>query len=364
VYLVANVNVNNGRTGKDANTMLGPISVFDLRASCDSPSVQPCHSQALASFKVWVDTFRDPSLYPINSGIPANEGVALGRYPEDVYFGGNPWYLITFGAAEFLYDAVAQWNHQHAITIDVTSLAFFKDLYPDAKSQTYRKCNKNSEFAKILQAVAAYADSFAAIGEKYTPADGSLAEQFNKTFPGNPLSAADLTWSYAAFVTMAERRAGQYPPSWLSSSASPPPTTCVGSSTPGIYVPALAAGAPNVTASCTVPVTFAVNASTYFGEDVYLVGSTADLGSWSVDNAQPLTASNYTAARPLWFAEVEMSAGETASYVYVRRENCNQGYIYETTNRTFVVPECNAIGSEGLATDDAWVGPVGSSGNC
>ena len=58
-----------------------------------------------------------------------------------------------------------------------------------------------------MNAVTAYADSFVEIAQKYTPADGSLAEQFDRN-TGAPLSAEDLTWSYAAFVTMAERRAG------------------------------------------------------------------------------------------------------------------------------------------------------------
>ena len=139
----------------------------------------------------------------------------------------------------------------------------------------------------------AYADSFVSVVEQYTPTNGSLSEQFNKTAPGNPLSAYDLTWSYAAFVTMAERRAGQYPPSWDPSRlATSLPPVCSGSSTQGVYVPAFAAGAPNVSTSCTSYVQFAVNASTYFGENIYLVGNTSDLGAWDVDNAQPLLSSN------------------------------------------------------------------------
>lgn len=197
--------------------------------------------------------------------------------------------------------------------------------------------------------------------QKYTPSDGSLSEQFNKTLPSNPVSANDLTWSYAAFVSMAERRAGQYPPSWVPQSETPPPATCAASSTPGAYAPATAAGAPNVTDSCTVPVTFVVNATTYYGENLYVVGNSTELGVWDVSNSQPMTAANYTSDRPEWFVEVEMAAGETVSYVYVRDENCDQGYIYETVNQTLVVPACGAAGSE---TNDAWVGPVGTSGNC
>jgi glucoamylase len=90
-YFVANTNTGENRSGKDANTILGPISIFDINAPCDSLTYQPCHSYSLATFKVLIDTFREPTLYPINEGIPRNQGVAVGRYPEDKYFGGNPW---------------------------------------------------------------------------------------------------------------------------------------------------------------------------------------------------------------------------------------------------------------------------------
>jgi glucoamylase len=88
-YIVSNINVNNGRTGLDGNSILGAIATFDIDAYCDSPTLQPCHSQSLANFKVLTDTFRN--LYTINAGIPEGQGVAVGRYAEDVYMGGNPW---------------------------------------------------------------------------------------------------------------------------------------------------------------------------------------------------------------------------------------------------------------------------------
>jgi glucoamylase len=88
-YIVSNINENNGRTGIDGNSILGPISIFDIDAYCDSPTMQPCNSQNLANFKVLIDTMR--AIYTINSGTPVGQGVAVGRYPEDTYQGGNPW---------------------------------------------------------------------------------------------------------------------------------------------------------------------------------------------------------------------------------------------------------------------------------
>lgn len=252
------------------------------------------------------------------------------------------------------------------MTIDDTSLGFFTDIYPAARVNTYRADKKCSEFSHILDAVSAYADSFVAVVEQYTPANGSLSEQFNKTAPANPLSAYDLTWSYAAFVTMSERRAGQYPPSWEPSTAAVAPSVCASSATQGVYAPAFAAGAPNVSSSCTSYVQFAVNASTYFGENIYLVGNTSDLGAWDANNAQPLLASNYTAERPLWYASVALTAGEYINYGYARQEDCDQPWIYESVNRTLLVPACDESDVEAIRaeTNDAWTGEAGSSGGC
>jgi glucoamylase len=234
-----------------------------------------------------------------------------------------------------------------------------------ATPATYRT-GSSPEFAQIISAATSYADSFISVVQQYTPSNGALAEQFSRTKPGSPLSAHDLTWSYAAFVSTAERRAGQYPPSWIPNPPTSLPSTCSRSSVPGVYVPAIAAGAPDVTDSCAIPVTFVVNATTYFGEDLYVIGNTTDLGSWDIENAQPMTASNYTAERPVWIAEVEVQSGGTISYIYARRENCNQGYLYETTNRTLMVPSCemHVGGAAAIITNDAWIGPVGAPGNC
>ncbi|KAI0144327.1 carbohydrate-binding module family 20 protein [Xylariaceae sp. FL1272] len=368
-YFIANINVDNGRAGHDANTMLGSISAFDVKAKCDDLSIQPCNSRALSSFKAFVDVFRNATLYPINAGIPKTSGIALGRYAEDVYYDGNPWYLITGGAAEFLYDAAAQWKNQGSLTIDKTSLPFFKDLYPAAQAKKYTASGKCPEFPKIINAVTKYAESFIEVVEKFTPADGALAEQFNKNAPFSPLSAEDLTWSYAAFVSMAERRAGQYPPSWVSSSSASVPKKCSSGSTKGVYAPATAAGAPPVTVQCTTNVRFDVNATTYYGENIYVSGNSSDLGAFDFANSWPLDATDYTAERPLWSATLALTPGQTISYVYVRSEDCGQDPIWEnaTANRTLVVPACDPDADSdtiAITTDDAWDGPTGTSGNC
>ena len=73
--------------------MLASIHTFDPAAGCDVATFQPCSDKALASLKVYIDSFR--SIYGINSGIASNAAVATGRYPEDVYFGGNVGNALT-----------------------------------------------------------------------------------------------------------------------------------------------------------------------------------------------------------------------------------------------------------------------------
>lgn len=357
-YIVSNINTNIARTGIDGNSILSAISIFDIDAYCDSPTFQPCNSKSVANFKVLIDTMRET--YAINKGIPVGQGVAVGRYAEDIYQGTNPWYLITLAAAEFLYDAVAQWRARHRLVVDADSLAFFKDIYPAATIRTYNSGNANSPFSQIMNAVTAYADSFVAVAQNYIPADGAIAEQFSGT-TGAPLSARDLTWSYASFVSMAERRDGQYPPTWGTRQVTPAPATCAGTSTQGVYVPAIAAGAPNVTSFCQVTVNFNVNASTYFGENVFIIGNNDALGNLDPANALPLSAGGYTQERPLWASAVAVPAGQELVYRYVREENCGQPRIVEVTNRTVTVPAC---GGAPITTDDAFDGPAGTPGSC
>ena len=189
-YILANINQNNGRSAKDANSLLGSIHTFDPTAACDDSTFQPCSDKALANHKVVTDSFR--SIYVINSGIPEGSAIAVGRYPEDSYQGGNPWYINTLAAAELLYDALYQWQRLGTLTVTSTSLAFFRDFSPSIAIGTYS--SSSTTYFTLTTAVRNYADGYMSIVEKYTPSDGGLAEQYSRA-DGTPLSAGDLTWS-------------------------------------------------------------------------------------------------------------------------------------------------------------------------
>lgn len=105
------------------------------------------------------DSFR--SVYTINSGIAEGKAVAVGRYPEDSYYNGNPWYLCTMAAAELLYDALYQWNRIGSLTITSVSLAFFQDMYSSAATGTYS--SSSATYSTIVSAVKTYADGYMSI---------------------------------------------------------------------------------------------------------------------------------------------------------------------------------------------------------
>ena len=75
-------------------------------------------------------------------------------------------------------------------------------------------------------------------------------------------------------------------------------------------------------------------------------------GNWDIANAAPLSANNYTVARPLWYLVVDLPPDTTVSYKYVF-EDTNGTFVYETGNRTASVGAC---GGPPITQEDAWAG--------
>ena len=156
-------------------------------------------------------------------------------------------------------------------------------------------------YQTIVSGVENFADGFIAVNAKYTPADGGLAEQFDRN-SGSPLSARDLTWSYASVLTAFSARKETTPPSWGAK---------------GVVVPSVCHANPGP----QVQVTFNVVAHTQFGgvsdisassfdryrlihiilsENIFLTGSLDALRSWSPDNAIALSPAKY----PTWSGQL------------------------------------------------------------
>lgn len=318
-----------------------------------------------------VDSFR---FYNINAGIPNGTAIAVGRYAEDVYYGGNPWYLNTLAVAEQLYDAIFVWQQQGSITVTEISHQFFLDLVPDLPVGTYK--NGYETFSSIVEAVSVYADGFVNVVATYTPDDGSLDEQFSKD-DGTPLSAVDLTWSYASFLTAMARRGGIMPQPWADS-VEPVPGTCSAVTVEGSYTsatetifppsqtPVTGTPPPTTTADLKPPttttdcaiasevtVTFEVRAATSPGQTIKIVGSLDELGGWAPESGIALDASDYNDDDPLWKVAAFLPAGEAVEYKYVNVHADGSVNWEADPNRSYRVPRsCETTATR----SDTWHG--------
>ena len=240
-------------------------------------------------------------------------------------------------AAEQLYDALYQWNQIGSLTVTATSLAFFQDFSASVTAGTY--ASSSSTYTTLTSAIKTYADGYMSIVQQYTPSTGSLAEQYSKS-DGSPLSAIDLTWSYAAFLTAVAARNGQVPSSWGESSANTVPSSCSGTSAQGTYTtPSATAPLPPCTTVTSVAVTFNVAETTNAGESILVAGSISQLGDWNTGSAIALSAGDYQNGYPRWYVTVSLPAGTAFQYKYLTMESDGSTTFEDDPNRSFTVPE-------------------------
>lgn len=110
---------------------------------------------------------------------------------------------------------------------------------------------------------------------------------------------------------------------------------------------ALYVGAPG--GSGGVPVSsgasFAVNATTVYGQNIFVVGGNAALGGWDPARALPLSSAAY----PVWKLDVAMPAGTAFEYKYVRKDASGAVTWESGANRTATVPASGAV-----TLNDTW----------
>ena len=113
--------------------------------------------------------------------------------------------------------------------------------------------------------------------------------------------------------------------------------------------------ASTTSAACTpvasVSVTFNELAQTNYGDSIKVVGSISQLGSWAPAQGMALSASEYTAAKPLWRGTVLLPAGQTVQYKYVNVKADGTVVWEKDPNHSLNVPKgCSA----NLAVSDSW----------
>ncbi|GAA3137007.1 carbohydrate-binding module family 20 domain-containing protein [Planomonospora alba] len=131
--------------------------------------------------------------------------------------------------------------------------------------------------------------------------------------------------------------------------------TVDGSGRATVTVPAKSAvavhtGGPSPSPSPTVSpggvaASFGVNATTSWGQNVFVVGDVPELGSWNPANAVALSSAAY----PVWRATVNLPAGRTISYKYIKK-NPDGSVTWESDpNRSFTTPSGGTV-----TRDDTW----------
>ncbi|EIM87674.1 alpha-amylase [Stereum hirsutum FP-91666 SS1] len=101
--------------------------------------------------------------------------------------------------------------------------------------------------------------------------------------------------------------------------------------------------------SATVSITFDELETTSFGENVYLVGSIAALGSWNTASAILLSAAQYTSSNPLWSVTVTLPSSTAFEYKFFKKESDGSIVWESDPNRSYTTS------SSGSATvSDSW----------
>jgi glucoamylase len=129
--------------------------------------------------------------YPVNRARPTDRGPGMGRYANDAYYGGNPWYLATLAAAEFYFRLAIALRSGAEMAVTNENARFRRGLIAADGAQESRA---------FAAAAVERGDSFMRTVQAFTPASGDLSEQFDRT-TGAQTSAKHLAWSYAAFLT-------------------------------------------------------------------------------------------------------------------------------------------------------------------
>ncbi|MEZ0067993.1 alpha-amylase [Streptacidiphilus sp. MAP12-20] len=94
-----------------------------------------------------------------------------------------------------------------------------------------------------------------------------------------------------------------------------------------------------------VSVTFDEYATTYYGQNVYVVGSIPALGSWNPAAAVPLSSAGY----PTWSAAVTLPSNTGFSYKYIKK-NPDGTITWESDpNRSYTTPASGAV-----TLNDSW----------
>ncbi|WP_100335664.1 alpha-amylase [Hymenobacter chitinivorans] len=145
--------------------------------------------------------------------------------------------------------------------------------------------------------------------------DGSTGRSKTITTPFKSATLTDKTGNSTATVTTDANGTGVFPVNARSYS---------------VWVPGTGATTPPTTG--TTAVSFNVTYSgTVSGQDVYVLGNTAQLGTWNTANAIKLSGATY----PVWKGTINLTSGTAVQYKYIRKDAAGNVLYEGGTNRSF-----------------------------
>ncbi len=186
--------LNYKKSGMDAGVILAI-----LQGAFEDGFFSALDDRALSTVVKMAEVFKN--LYPINRKADA-PGIGIGRYPEDRYFGGNPWVISTNTFGQFYLRLAEGYAAQGFILITDRNLAFFKNLDFAGKENLRPGLKIESAsplFDPILSALRQEGNRYLETVRRYANPDGSMSEQIDKE-TGAMISARDLTWNYVSFL--------------------------------------------------------------------------------------------------------------------------------------------------------------------
>ncbi|GAA2831842.1 carbohydrate-binding module family 20 domain-containing protein [Kitasatospora paracochleata] len=104
-------------------------------------------------------------------------------------------------------------------------------------------------------------------------------------------------------------------------------------------------GDPCASVPAATGASFAVNATTTAGQNIYVVGDAAALGGWDTSKALLLSSASY----PVWKLDVTLAAGTAIQYKYLRKDASGTVTWESGANRTATVPASGMI-----TLNDTW----------
>jgi alpha-amylase len=179
--------------------------------------------------------------------------------------------------------------------------------------------------------------------------DGALTRTFQTSLPagtycdvqhGDPTSGAGCSGQ-----TYTVNSAGQFTATIGPQDAVALYVGASGSPSTGTPTAAPTTAAPTTAAPGAASASFGVNATTTYGQNIFVTGNHASLGNWSPGSAVALSSAAY----PVWRATVALPAGTPIEYKYLRK-NTDGTVTWESGgNRTTTVPASGTV-----TLNDTW----------